>query len=74
YNINITGCVLKLKKHDPFDELEEQKSSQKRGLRQIMIDNDHYESKDRDKKRFPLFMMIIILLFIATGIISILTL
>lgn len=63
-----------MKKHDAFDELEEQKSSQKRGLRQIMIDNDGYESKDRDKKRFPLFMMIIILLFIATGIISILTL
>ncbi|PHK49287.1 hypothetical protein [Staphylococcus edaphicus] len=59
-----------MKKHDPFNDLEQQKPYQKKGLRQIMTNNDDYESHGQTKNKLPYFIILIILCLIAFVLIA----
>ncbi|MHC3759601.1 hypothetical protein ACYDLZ_10180 [Staphylococcus succinus] len=63
-----------MKKHDPLHDYEQinlkDEKSNKR-LRQMMVENDNYESRKYTKTRFVFFIFVIFLILIAFGIISI---
>ncbi|SCS31522.1 hypothetical protein [Staphylococcus caeli] len=60
-----------MKNHDPFDfdSLDRDDAHHRKGLRQIMLDNETYDSKSYSKTRFSFFIMTICLLLFGFGFI-----
>ncbi|WP_436855146.1 hypothetical protein [Staphylococcus caeli] len=60
-----------MKNHDPFDfeALDHNDNNHRQGLRQIMLDNEAYESTSYSKTRFVFFIMTMCLLLFGFGFI-----
>ncbi len=69
FTIIITGCELNMNKHDLLNDLEQQDHHNKKGLRQMMVENDNYEPKPTSKKRYFFFSFIIFLLLVIFSLI-----
>lgn len=69
FTIIITGCELNMNKHDLLNDFEQQGHPNKKGLRQLMVENDNYEPKPTSKKRNLFFSFIIFLLLVIFSLI-----
>ncbi|HLR20112.1 MAG TPA: hypothetical protein VK115_09485 [Staphylococcus sp.] len=55
-----------MKKHDPFDDLSQHNPTNKKSLRHMMVENDHFDSTHLSKKHYLFFSLLGFLLIVAS--------
>ena len=54
-------------KHDPFEELEDNKNVKGQSIKQMMLENDHYNSQKHSKLSFSIFIITLLIVIFVVG-------
>ena len=54
-------------KHDPFEELEDNKNVKGQSIKQMMLENDHYHSKKHSNFSFSIFIIALLIVIFVIG-------
>lgn len=55
-------------KHDPFADLDSNQNTKSQSIKQMMLENDHYNSKKHGKLSFSIFIVVLLILTFIIGI------
>lgn len=54
-------------KYDPFEQLNDNKHNQGQSIRQMMLENDHYNSQKHSKLSFSIFIITLLIVIFVVG-------
>ncbi|MBF7019275.1 hypothetical protein ISO99_05055 [Staphylococcus sp. 18_1_E_LY] len=54
-------------KHDPFEELDDDKKPKGQSIKQMMLENDHYAPKKHSKLSFVIFIITLLIIIFIVG-------